>query len=146
MSSSIENFLTTKEEEDIIQAIRDAELKTSGEIRVHIESNFETTIETRTLEVFSMLKMYNTQQRNGVLIYVAVNDHAFAIYGDQGINDKVADDFWERTEKIIETHFRAGHFRKGLVEGILHAGQQLKRYFPVGDADTDELTNTISKG
>jgi len=146
MSHSIEDFLTTIEEQEVVEAIRLAEKNTSGEIRVHIENTFEGDIEQRTLEVFSILKMHNTKQRNSVLIYVAVQNKAFAIYGDQGINHVVASDFWNHTETVIENHFKSGDFKQGLVDGVLHAGEQLKQHFPISDLDSNELTNQISKG
>ena len=79
MSQDVEAFLTTIEEQEIVEAIRIAEKNTSGEIRVHLENTCNTPIELRALEVFSLLKMNNTKQRNGVLIYVAVMDHKFCI-------------------------------------------------------------------
>ena len=146
MPHCIEDFLTTIEEQEVVEAIRLAEKSTSGEIRVHIENTFKGDIEQRTLEVFSILKMHNTRHRNGVLIYVAVQHKAFAIFGDQGIHAVVPKDFWSNTETIIETHFKSGQFKQGLVDGILHAGQQLKQHFPVNPSDKNELTNQISKG
>jgi uncharacterized membrane protein len=90
--------------------------------------------------------MENTQERNGVIIYVAVKSHQFAIYGDQGINERVSDDFWNCTKDIMANHFKSGDFKQGLIEAILNAGEQLKKHFPYQDADTDELSNEISKG
>lgn len=142
----VESFLSTTEEQEIVEAIRIAEDHTSGEIRVHIENTCNDNLEGRALQVFSVLKMHNTKDRNGVLIYVAVNDHKFGIYGDKGINNLVAKNFWDNTKLIIQNHFKNGQFKQGLVDGILHAGQQLKKHFPVQDNDTNQLTNTISKG
>lgn len=146
MANTIEAFLTPSEEQEIVAAIRVAEKQTSGEIRVHIESTSKIAIEERALEVFSELKMYNTEQRNGVLIYVAVDDRNFAIYGDQGINDVVKDTFWDDTIDSIQTHFKNGKFKQGLIDGILKAGEQLKVYFPWDDTDKNELSDSISKG
>lgn len=146
MANTIEAFLTPSEEQEIVAAIRVAERQTSGEIRVHIESTSKIAIEERALEVFSELKMYNTEQRNGVLIYVAVDDRNFAIYGDQGINDVVKDTFWDDTINSIQTHFKNGKFKQGLIDGILKAGEQLKVYFPWDDTDKNELSDSISKG
>ena len=142
----VESFLTASEEQDIVDAIKLAEKNTSGEIRVHIENTCNAHLEERALEVFSVLKMHNTKNRNGVLIYVAVDDHKFSIYGDQGINKVVPNKFWDETKDIIQKHFRNGNFKQGLVDGIIHAGEQLKAHFPIEDDDTNELTNTISKG
>ncbi|AUC75428.1 TPM domain-containing protein [Olleya sp. Bg11-27] len=146
MQDKVESFLTTIEEQAIVDAICVAEDHTSGEIRVHIEKTCNADLESRALEVFSYLKMDNTRDRNGVLIYVAVDDHKFGIYGDEGINKLVPKTFWDDTKTIIENHFKSGHFKQGLVDGILHAGQQLKTHFPIKDDDTNELSNTISKG
>ncbi|TWO34473.1 TPM domain-containing protein [Seonamhaeicola sediminis] len=144
--SKIEDFLTSEEEQDIVEAIRKAELNTSGEIRVHIEKTSNGDATNRALEVFYMLKMENTKAQNGVLIYVAVEDRNFVIYGDKGINDVVAKDFWDSTKNIIQSHFKLGKFKQGLVEGILMSGEQLKKHFPYTDFDTNELSNDISKG
>ncbi len=146
MQDSVEAFLTTIEEQEIVAAIREAEQQTSGEIRVHIENTFKGDIETRALEVFSILKMQNTELHNGVLIYLAVKDKAFAIYGDRGINAVVSDSFWDDTKNTIQSHLKQGNNKQALVDGILLAGQQLKDYFPVSKNDKNELSNTISKG
>lgn len=143
---AVENFLTPSEEEEIVLAIKLAEEKTSGEIRVHIESTSNGNIEERTFEVFHELNMHKTKLHNGVLIYIAVNDHNFTVYGDMGINKLVPDDFWDSTVNLIQQHFMEGKFKQGLVEGILNAGKQLKTHFPKTDTDINELPNTISKG
>ncbi|MGB1308102.1 MAG: TPM domain-containing protein [Oceanihabitans sp.] len=146
MKNAVEDFLSTIAEQEIVAAIRIAEKNTSGEIRVHIESTFKGNIEERTLEVFSILKMQHTKLQNAVLIYVAVENKALAIYGDKGINQVVPSNFWEQTKTIIESHFKNGDYKQGLVDGVLHAGEQLKKHFPVSHLDTNELTNEISKG
>ena len=144
--SKIEDFLTAEDEAAIIEAIRVAEKNTSGEIRVHIEKSSKIDVYERALEVFHMLKMDNTKLQNGVLIYVAVEDKHFVIFGDEGINNVVEDDFWEKTKNIMQGHFKRGHFKQGLVDGILKAGKQLEIYFPWDNGDKNELPNTISKG
>lgn len=146
MQDSVEAFLITIEEQEIVAAIREAEQQTSGEIRVHIENTSKVDIETRALEVFSILKMQNTELHNAVLIYIAVKDKAFAIYGDRGINAVVPDSFWDDTKNIIQNHLKKGNNKQALVDGILLAGQQLKEYFPISKNDRNELSNTISKG
>lgn len=146
MPNKVEKFLTSNAEQEIVEAIRLAELNTSGEIRVHIEKTSKGDVNRRALEVFHDLKMNNTKLQNGVLIYVAVEDKSFAIYGDKGINDVVAKDFWDSTKNKIEAHFKTGNFKQGLIDGILDAGEQLKKHFPYTDLDVNELPNTISKG
>lgn len=144
--SNIENFLTASEEEAIIAAIRDAEKDTSGEIRVHIEHNCKGNVYEHAMEVFHYLKMDNTKDENGVLIYVAVDKKSFVIYGDKGINEAVDDNFWNSTRDVIVSYFKNGDFATGLIEGIRKAGQELSHHFPWNHGDTNELNNTISKG
>jgi uncharacterized membrane protein len=144
--SKVEDFLTKDEEAEVVEAIRLAEKNTSGEIRVHLEKETSIAPIERAVEVFHELGMDTTQLRNGVIIYVAVKSKQFAIYGDQGINDKVDDNFWDCTKDIMVNHFKTGNNVQALVEGIHNAGEQLKKYFPFDDNDTNELSNEISKG
>ena len=142
----LEDFLTENEEQEIINAIRTAEEKTSGEIRVHLERTSKIDIYDRALEVFHFLKMDNTKLQNGVLIYVAIDDKNFVIYGDKGINDLVQRNFWDSTKEIMVSHFEKRNFKQGLVEGILKAGEELQNHFPWEYIDKNELPDNISKG
>ena len=144
--SKVEDFLTQAEEQEIVAAIGLAEKNTSGEIRVHIEKKTSIDAFDRAMEVFHLLKMDETEVRNGVLIYVAVKDKTFVIYGDKGINEKVADDFWNSTRDVMVSHFKNGNFKQGLIDGIIKAGEELKKFFPYQDDDINELSNEISKG
>ena len=144
--SKVEAFLSQEEEQEIISAIRIAEKNTSGEIRVHIESKANLEHYERTLEVFHFLKMDTTKDANGVLIYVAVNDKKFVIYGDKGINDVVSKDFWNSTRDVMLSHFKQNNFKDGIVKGILKAGTELQAHFPWHIDDKDELSNELSKG
>ena len=83
MSNDYKHFLSSADEQEVIDAIKQAELNTSGEIRVHIENSAEGDVNKRAIEVFYLLKMNSTDLQNGVLIYVAVKDKTFAIYGDK---------------------------------------------------------------
>jgi uncharacterized membrane protein len=144
--SKVENFLTKEEEQEIVEAIRLAEKETSGEIRVHIEKTTSKVPFDRALEVFHELRMDQTELKNGVLIYLAVNDHKFVICGDKGINEVVPKGFWDSTKEVMATHFKSGNFKQGLIDGITKAGEQLQKYFPFENGDTNELSNEISKG
>lgn len=146
MMSKVENFLTSNEEAEIVEAIRQAEGNTSGEIRVHLESHASIDVFDRAVEVFDFLHMNNTKRSNGVLIYVAVEDRELVIMGDKGINDIVGPMFWESTKNTIVDHFKEGNMSQGLVDGILSAGQQLKKHFPYKKGDANELPNDISVG
>ncbi len=139
-------FLSESDEKEVINAIQEAELNTSGEIRIHIEGKTTKDAYERALDVFNELKMHQTEQRNGVLIYVATEDQKFVICGDKGINNVVADDFWDSTRDTIAEHFKKGNFKNGIVAGILSAGIQLKQFFPWQTDDENELSNEISKG
>lgn len=143
--SKTEDFLSKAEEQEIVQAIVEAEKNTSGEIRVHIEEHTEKSPLERAQEVFFELKMDETQDRNGVLFYICVSDKKFAILGDKGINEAVESDFWDCTKDTVIANFKEGNFKKGLVEGILRAGERLKKYFPFQSDDTNELSNEISR-
>jgi len=143
--SKTEDFLSKQEEQEIVQAIIEAEKNTSGEIRVHIEEHTEKSPLDRAQEVFFELKMNETQDRNGVLFYVCVSDKKFAIIGDKGINEVVESDFWDCTKDTVIANFKERNFKKGLVEGILRAGERLKKYFPYQSDDTNELSNEISR-
>jgi len=144
--SKVEDFLTPTEESEVVEAIRQAELNTSGEIRVHLEPHAKIDIFERAVEVFDFLHMNNTKKSNGVLIYVAVEDRELVIMGDKGINDKVGPHFWESTKNTIIDHFKKGDMKQGLVDGILKAGEQLKGYYPYKKGDVNELPDDISVG
>lgn len=144
--SKVEDFLTEVEEQEVVNTIRLAEKNTSGEIRVHIEKNTSVDAFQRATEVFHLLKMDETTLKNGVLIYLAVEDKTFVICGDKGINDVVPNDFWDCTKEIMANHFKTGNYAQGLIDGIFRAGEQLQKYFPYRDDDKNELPNEISKG
>jgi len=139
-------FFNQAQKEAIQAAIADAELNTSGEIRVHIDDKCAIAPVEKAIEVFEKLKMHETELRNGVLIYVAVKDHKLAIVGDQGINDVVADNFWDEIKNNLIENFKKGMYSEGLSEGIAAAGMQLKAHFPYQSDDTNELSNEISFG
>ena len=142
--SEIRKFLTEEEEQRVIESIQEAELNTSGEIRVHIEAHHEQAAYKRAIEVFAALDMHKTAEHNGVLIYLATDDHQFAILGDIGINEKVPDDFWNHIRDIMQEHFRKGDFVSGLAEGIKASGKALAEFFPYQDDDRNELSDEIS--
>lgn len=143
---SVRNFFTTQEKEDITIAIKNAELDTSGEIRVHIENSCKGDVKDQAAYLFEKLEMQKTDQRNGVLFYVAVKNRKFAILGDLGINQVVPDDFWDEIRDHMLNHFRENNFVDGLVEGISMAGEQLKEHFPYQKDDVNELSDEISFG
>ncbi len=143
----IKTFFTSEEQENIVKAIQEAELATSGEVRVHLESHCKATnVLDRAVEVFAKLKMHKTQLRNGVLFYLAVNDKKFAILGDAGINHAVDSNFWDDIKNNAIAKFKENKFADGLCEGIIAAGLQLKKHFPYQSNDVNELPDEISFG
>lgn len=139
--------ITDADEKVIMEAIQEAERNTSGEIRVHIENNCEGEVLDRATEVFAQLHMHLTKQRNGVLFYVAIKDHQFAVLGDAGINAIVPDHFWEDITAEVISHFKKNEYAAGLAKGVIMAGQQLKTHFPYSDkGDLNELSDDISFG
>ena len=144
--SRVEKFLTAEEEQEIVQAILEAEKNTSGEIRVHIESHTKLKHFERAKAIIHLLKMDNTKDENGVLIYVAVQDRKFVIYGDRGIDKAVPKNFWDTTKDTIQHQFENGHFKQGIIAGILSAGKELETHFPWNRGDLNELSNEVSKG
>ena len=142
----VSQFISAEQQEKILSAIKIAEDSTSGEIRVHIENSFTGDVLDRAAWIFNKLGMQKTELRNGVLFYLAVENRKFAIIGDAGINAKVEAGFWDTTKDVVEKHFREGRFAEGLSEGILMAGEQLKRHFPCKTNDVNELTDEISFG
>ena len=143
---NIEKYFSPENKLQIANAIRVAEMNTSGEIRLHIEKYCKGDVLDQATYVFEKLEMHKTQLRNGVLFYLAVEDHKFAILGDAGINQKVSKDFWEKTKELVLSNFKEGNITEGLTNGILMAGEQLKEHFPYLTEDKNELTNDISFG
>ncbi len=140
-------FFTADQKERIMDAIRQAEDQTSGEIRVHVETSAggrEPMARAQT--VFDALGMARTELRNGVLIYLAVSDRKFAILGDQGINQVVPEHFWEEIKDRMHDLFTEGRFVEGITSGILSVGEHLKRHFPCQSDDVNELCDDISEG
>lgn len=143
---NINNFFTPEEQELIVQAIRDAELATSGEIRLHLEKYCKGDPLERAITIFRKLKMHETALHNGTLIYLAIKDKKFAIFGDEGINKVVPENFWEDTRDMMQEHFRKGEFYQGLTQAIAMVGEKLKSYFPHQSDDVNELSDDISVG
>ena len=137
-------ILNNEEDRRVVEAIKQAELNTSGEIKVHIENHCRGKVEERSLFIFNHLKMNKTKQHNGVLIYLAVRDHKFAILGDEGINKVVGADFWNDIRDLMANAFKEGRFTEGLEHGIQRCGEKLKAYFPYQSDDINEIPDEIS--
>ncbi len=140
------DFFSKDDQKKIEQAVKQAEHKTSGEIRVHIDLKCKGEVLDAAASIFATLNMHKTEMRNGVLIYLALEDKKFAIIGDSGINQKVPANFWDNIKNDMQIHFRNTEFTNGLIHGITMAGVQLKQHFPHQKGDVNELPDEISFG
>ena len=142
------DFFSAEDNQQIVQAIRDAEKETSGEIRVYVESrNPMVNVMDRASEVFFNLQIQNTHHRNAVLLYIAIKDKELCLFGDEGIYNKVGADFWNNAVKEMIAEFSKENISKGIVKCVLNIGQTLKEKFPFdASIDKNELPNDIVFG
>ena len=137
-------FITQEEQQQIIDAIKNAEKETSGEIRVHIQARCGSDPYKQAKKIFEKIGMTKTEQRNGVLFFIAYKSRQFAVLGDKGINEVVPDDFWDETVNTMTELFQKGKFTEAIVTGITIAGNALKKYFPYQRNDVNELSDEIN--
>jgi len=135
---------TEEEQGQIRIAVESAEKNTSGEIRVCVEKTCSEEVLDRAAKYFYQLDMDKTKLRNGVLIYLATVDRKFAIIGDAGINQAVPETFWDDTKNAMLEQFKYGKLVEGICTGLNMAGEQLKKYFPHLDDDSNELPDDIA--
>jgi len=146
METTARDFFTQEQQQAITRAIAEAELKTSGEIRVHIENTLKGDVLDRAAYLFKHLGMSKTLHRNGVLIYLAVRSRQFAIVGDKGIHKAVPENFWDNIKHKMLNDFRENNFTGGLIKAISETGEHLKMHFPHHANDKNELPDDISFG
>ncbi len=141
-------LLSASDKQLLVQAIQNAEKTTSGEIRVFVESHLnKVDALTRAQQIFIKNKMQKTEQRNGVLLYVALEDKKLAVFGDQGIHEKVGDAYWNQQVQIMLSHFKSENYVTGLTEVILAIGEALTSHFPYDRSnDVNELSDEIMVG
>ena len=143
-------FFTADEQARLGEAIAAAEKRTSGEIRLHLERDVPAKPPTngdaylRAREVFAGLKMHETAERNGVLVYLATRSRKFAVLGDEQLHQRVGEAFWNDIRDLMAGHFREDRFVEGLCEGIALVGERLREHFPYREGDVNELSNDIS--
>jgi len=139
-------FLSEEEKKEIADAIGKAEQHTIGEIRVYAEKKCKQDPMKRGLKLFQQLGMQRTRMHTGVLIYVAHDDHKMAIIGDEGIHEKVKQEFWDEVMREIAAHFSDGNFVNGLKHAINRCGTELKKHFPADEINPNELSNEMVIG
>lgn len=140
-------LFTDEEQARIVEAIRKAEQRTSGEVRVFVESrcSYMDALD-RALEIFNEMEMANTKERNGVLIYVALRDHQLAVYGDEGIHQKVGDDYWKKEVFGMIRDFNRDNYAEGIAQCVEDIGDALQHHFPYTKGDKNELSDDIEFG
>lgn len=141
-------LFTEEESRKIIEAVREAEQRTSGEVRVFVESHcrYMNAID-RAVEIFQQLKMDQTKDRNAVLVYIAIRDRQLAVFGDEGIHQKVGNEYWAKEVEIMISAFNHQHIGEGIVKCIADIGEALHTYFPYDkEIDKNELPDDIVFG
>jgi uncharacterized membrane protein len=141
-------FFSAQETQSIVDAVRTAERQTSGEVRVFVENRcrFVDPLD-RAAELFFGLKMDQTVERNGVLVYIAIKDHQLAVLGDVGIHQKVGTQFWEKEVQEMISEFNRDHYADGIVKVVKDIGEALELHFPFqGTKDKNELPDDIVFG
>ena len=141
-------FFTEEETRLIVKAIRDAEHQTSGEVRVYVESrcSWVDAID-RAAEIFFKLRMEKTEQRNAVIVYVAAKDRLLAVFGDEGIHNKVGDEYWNKVVGEMLASFNTNNYAEGISNCVIQIGNALKTHFPFNrDTDINELPDEIVFG
>lgn len=137
-------FLTKEQEQHIIEAIAEAEENTTGEIRVHIEHHCNQEPLKRAAYIFHELGMDETRRKNGVLIYIATEDHKAAVYAGKAIHEQVENHFWNDVLKILIDHFKKDEYEEGLIDAVIEVGKKIKELYPSGGGDLNELPDEIS--
>lgn len=140
------NFFTEQESATIVNAIGHIELSTAGELRLHVEDLCEEAPLDRAIEVFNKLGMYKTDNKTGVLIYVATEDHKLAIIGDKGIHSILGDNYWNQIMVEMRDRFKSESIHAGVLFGITAVGDKLVEHFPEKRLPDNELSNEISYG
>ena len=138
------SFLDQIRHPEVIEAIRAAEHRTSGEIRVFVSRKPVDDPVPAAQASFVHLGMEKTRDKNGVLIFLAPRTHKFAVIGDAGVHEKCGDPFWREVAAAMEGHFRKSEFTEGIVHGVTKAGELLARHFPRHTGDRNQLPDDIA--
>ncbi len=141
-------FFTPAEKAQIVEAVRNAERRTSGEVRVFVESRcrFVDPLD-RAAEIFFGLKMNETTDRNAVLLYIAMKDRQLAVFGDEGIHKKVGTEYWNKEVNLLISKFNSANYGEGIGQCVKDIGEALHHYFPFdNDTDKNELPDEIIFG
>lgn len=138
-------IFSSTDEKEIIEAIKKAEKMTSGEIRIHLDNHLKGDALAKAQHIFYKLNMDKTQNKNGVLLYIAVKDKKIAIIGDENIHKMVNQNFWNEIIKEISLSFKQGNYKNGIILAIEKIGKKLKIHFPHQTNDKNELPDELSR-
>ena len=138
-------FLSRLQHDQLVEAIRSAEKKTSGEIRVFISRHKPENAVKAAQKHFDELGMHRAKERNGVLIFVAPRARKFAVIGDAGVHERCGDEFWSALAGEMTGHFKKGDFTEGLIHAINKAGELLAKHFPRKPDGQDIPTGKIEQ-
>ena len=143
-----EAFVESLDEERVVAAIRAAEARSRGEIRVHVADHDVADPRAEAVSVFERLGMTKTDERNGVLLFVAPASQAIEVIGDRDIHARCGEELWTAVAQTVRDEFRAGRFTEGIVAGVSAVGDELARHFPrlPGRPDRNELPDAVSRG
>ncbi len=146
LNLSVKKLLTVEDEKQVVEAIRRAERASTGEVRVFIEEFCPDEPLVRVAALFAMNGMDRTRHRNGVLIYLSWGTREMAIWGDEGIHERVGPAFWALERDVMRHHFRRSEFATGLCHVIDEVGERLAKHFPAEPGDVNELPDEIIYG
>jgi uncharacterized membrane protein len=141
-------FVAALDDERIVAAIREAEARSRGEIRVHVAEREVTDPRTEAAVVFERLGMADTAERTGVLLFVAPESQSITVIGDREAHERCGDAFWEAVVRSVREEFRSGRFTEGIVGAVRTIAAELERHFPrrPGETDRNELPDSVSRG
>ena len=139
-----QKLISASDEVRLIKAIKSAELQTSGEIRVHLDKTCKGDALDECKKRFAQLNMHQTKDRNGILFYLAIKSRSFAVWGDEGIHQKVSDEVWKSITDCAIGYFKQNDLMTGIEKSVELCGEKLKLHFPLEADDKNELSNNIS--
>lgn len=140
----MKSFLTDQQIASLVEAIQSAEEHSTGEIRVHIDSNTENDNAKTAFKIFEKLCLNKTTEKNAVLFHVNFEQKYLTIIGDTGIHEKVKQSYWDHLHDYITAEFAKGNYYKALKSAILETGLELKKHFPVTGENPNQLSNEIT--
>jgi uncharacterized membrane protein len=143
-SSNPKTFLTAEETQQLDSAVRQAEKQTSGEIKVVLTRHCWADLRAKAAQVFKKHGLDKTERRNCAMIMMVLANREFLIYGDEGIHEKVGQDFWDDVRDTMLDKFKEGEFGEGLCVGVQRIGEKLAQFFPYRADDKDEISDDVA--